>query len=570
MKKTEKKALIVATVVGFITSFETNDIKLLQEMGYRVSCATNMSDIVHPDRVNSLKDNEVKFFDVSFDRCPMSKQNVQAYKELRKIMRDEQFDLVHCHTPVGGVLGRMAAHKEHVSHVIYTAHGFHFFDGAPNKNWVLYYPVEKFLSRWTDVLITINKEDYKRAKEKFHAKETVYIPGVGVNVKKFAVCKVDRETKRVDLGVSDDDFLILSVGELSERKNQKVVIDALAKMKAEGSIGNIVYLAVGKGDSQEIFEQLVKKNRLEDHIKLLGFRTDIDELCETVDCFVHLGVREEFGIAPLEAMAAGLPLISVIDGIKDYTENDVSGCCVNPLDVNTMVDAIKRMRDDKGFRIQCGANNLKAVKTFDIRNINEIMSEVYRGGYKHLLSVIIRQNKREEFGFDLDDFLIISVGELNKNKNHQVIIRSLQTLPQEVKYILVGKGNLEEQLKILAENLDVSKRIIFTGYRTDIKDLLYEADCFAFPSQREGLGIAALEGMSAGLPVIGHEIGGIRDFVIPEVTGWLCKEDEEYAEAIKKCYEELGYMSKACVEKAQEFDVEKVDLIMKGVYRKFE
>ncbi len=189
------------------------------------------------------------------------------------------------------------------------------------------------------------------------------------------------------------------------------------------------------------------------------------------------------------------------------------------------------------------------------------------GGYKHLLSVAIRQEKREELGIGINDFAIISVGELNDNKNHQVIIKALTQLPDTVKYILVGKGDLEEQLKALAKELGVSDRVIFTGFRTDVKELLYAADCFAFPSKREGLGIAALEGMSSGLPVIGHDIGGIRDFVVDGETGWLCREDEEYGRAIMSCMNRKQDMHNTCLKKSQEFSLEKTDSIMKDVYK---
>ena len=192
------------------------------------------------------------------------------------------------------------------------------------------------------------------------------------------------------------------------------------------------------------------------------------------------------------------------------------------------------------------------------------------GGYRHLLSVIIRQEKREELRLGLEDYVVISVGELNDNKNHQVIIRALQTLPDTVKYIVVGKGVLEDQLKSMTSELDLSGRVIFTGFRTDVKELLYTADCFAFPSKREGLGIAALEGMSTGLPVIGHEIGGIRDFVIDGETGWLCTDDGEYGTAIEKSIFKVADMYDVCVKKSQEFDQRNTDLIMKDVYKSYE
>ena len=561
---------MVATVPSMIGQFNMNNIQILLDMGYQVDVAGDFTDTsVWPvERVQKFKDQlsamGIEAIQLDFSRSPLKiGRHFNSYKETVKLIEERGYSFIHTHTPIASAIVRQAAHKTGTK-VIYTAHGFHFYAGAPLKNWLIFYPIEKHYSRYTDILITINKEDYARAQNKFHAKKTVYVPGVGVDTEKFAICKVDRKAKRAELGVKESDFLLLSVGELSERKNQKVIIDALHKMKDAGTIDNIVYLAVGKGDQEEEFRRLISEYELEDHIKLLGFRTDIDELCETVDCFVHPSIREGLGIAPLEAMAAGLPLISAnVNGIKDYTEDGVSGCCIDPTSVDEMVKAITRMHDDEEFRLSCAANNFKTAKTFDIRNSNEIMSEVYRGGYRHLLSIIIRQEKREELGLGIDDFVVISVGELNDNKNHQVIIRALPNLPQNVKYVIVGKGVLEEYLKQLAVDLGVAGRVILTGFRTDVRDLLWMSDCFAFPSKREGLGIAALEGMAAGLPVIGHDIGGIRDFVIDGETGWLCKDD--YRPSIVKAKEKMMNQG-ALRQKSNEFDVRITNEVMRKQY----
>lgn len=384
----EKKALQLASVASMIDQFNIPNIEILQSLGYTVDVVADFTNpgTITRERAENLRkrltDINVKVFDIEIPRSLNPRAIVAAYQMVNKLLDDRHYDLLHCHSPIGGVIARQAAKEKRKDglKVIYTAHGFHFFDGAPLKNWLIFYPIEKHFSRYTDILITINKEDYKRADEKFYAKKTVYIPGVGVDSEKFAICKVNKIAKRKELGVKESDFLLLSVGELSERKNQKVIIDALHQMKELGSIGNIVYLAVGKGNQEQEFKRLIREYGLETHVRLLGFRTDINELCETVDCFVHPSIREGLGIAPLEAMAAGLPLISAaVNGIKDYTEDGVSGCCIAPTDVNAMVTAITRMHDDDEFRISCAANNFKIAKTFDIKNTERIMFEVYRG-----------------------------------------------------------------------------------------------------------------------------------------------------------------------------------------------
>lgn len=381
-----KKALQLASVASMIDQFTMPNIRILQSLGYQVDVAANFTNpgTITIERAIELKkklhDMQVRVFDIAIPRSLNLINIVLAYKNISDLLNSESYSLLHCHSPIGGVIARQAARRKRKDDlkVIYTAHGFHFYNGAPLKNWMIYYPIEKYYSRYTDVLITINNEDYKCAKKNFHANRIVKIPGVGVDTEKFAGCVIDRKVKRKELSLNEDDFVLLSVGELSERKNQKVVIDALNKMKENGKIGNIVYLMVGKGDLENEFKSLVTKVGLECHVKFLGFRTDIDELCKTVDCFVHPSIREGLGIAPLEAMAAGLPLISAnVNGIKDYTENGVTGCCLDPLNVEDMIEAIEMMHDNKNFRDNCAMNNYNVAKKYDIRETNDIMLDIY-------------------------------------------------------------------------------------------------------------------------------------------------------------------------------------------------
>lgn len=380
-----KRVLMVATVPSMIGQFNMDNIQILQELGYEVDVASDFTDTSYwpAERIDRFKRDlyelNVKTFQLDFSRSLFKfNRHIKSYKETIQLINERQYSFIHTHTPVASAIVRLAAHKTETK-VIYTAHGFHFYDGAPLKNWVVFYPIEKWLSRFTDVLITINNEDYKRAFEKFKAKKTVKIPGVGVDTEKFALGKVDKTAKRAEFGMKDTDFLLLSVGELSERKNQRVVIEALHKMKETGTIDNIVYLVVGKGDQEEEYKRLIDEYELEKHIRLLGFRKDIGELCKMVDCFVHPSVREGLGIAPLEAMAAGLPLISAnVNGIKDYTEDGVTGCCVNPTKVDEVIQAITKMVKDCEFRNKCSYNNTVASKTYDVKRTNEIMKQVYQ------------------------------------------------------------------------------------------------------------------------------------------------------------------------------------------------
>lgn len=372
-----KKFLIVAHYSRFLVQFEMNDVKILQDLGYEVHYATNYEwEDMYIDAPEKIREAGVILHQIDFVRSPYKfSANIKAYRQLKKLMQDIDFSGVHCHTPMGGMLARMAAKATKTGPVLYTAHGFHFYKGAPLKNWLFYYPVEKLLSRWTDLQITINKEDYKIAKNKMYAKKVELIPGVGIDTKKFARCKVDWTRKREELGIPVNAFVLLSVSELIERKNHRVVIEALHKLNQQ----DIYYLMVGTGELKNEYEVLIKKYGLEKNIKLLGFRTDIGELCKISDCFIHLAKQEGLAVAPLEAMACELPLItSMVRGIKDYTEDGESGCSVFDFtSQDEIINAIKKMYVNRTFREQCGKNNVIKVCQYDVSNTAISMRRIY-------------------------------------------------------------------------------------------------------------------------------------------------------------------------------------------------
>ncbi|MDD6259332.1 MAG: glycosyltransferase [Erysipelotrichaceae bacterium] len=598
-----KKVLIVASVASMIDQFNKPNIEVLQSLGYDVDVATNFlkdPGTITPERcqqlIQYLTDHQVGCYLIDFDRNVADvKADRTSFDELDQVFKGKakpinnikhpqpKYAFMHCHSPIGGAIGRVVAKRNGVKS-IYTAHGFHFYDGAPVKNWLLFYPIEKELSRITDVLITINKEDYKRAKDHFYAKKVIKIPGVGVDTAKFETCHVDKEAKRKELGIPSDAFVLLSVGELSDRKNQKVVIEAMKQIKDSDpdAYQNIYYLMVGKGDKKSEFEELIHSYELQNHVKLLGFRSDIGELCEAVNCFVHPSIREGLGIAPLEAMAAGLPLISsYVNGIKDYTEDGKSGVCIkDPTSVEEMTSAILKMYHDLDFCRKCGANNFETAKLFDVTKTDEIMNEIYRGGYKHLIRQMIRIEKRKELGIGLNDFVIMSTGELNDNKNHEVIIRALAKFinkkkKTDIRYVIAGKGSKEQKLRRLIYSLRLQDHVMLLGYRSDIKELLWSSDCFAFPSKREGLGLAAIEAMAAGLPLLTSDAGGINDYSEDGVTGYKyrCDDVDGFVQGISKLYSlqvvALLEMLRNNADKSVRFDQNNAKNIMRGVYQRF-
>lgn len=367
-----KKALIVATISGFITSFEKNNIAILQDLGYQVHIACNTDGDAIEGRLAALVQQAVVVHHIPFTRSPFSSANLTAYRQLKQLMLKEDYDIVHCHTPVGGVLGRMAAHAARIPHVVYTAHGFHFFDGAPVKNWLIFYPVEKFLSRWTHALVTITSEDYKRAKTKFAAKETIYIPGVGVDTARFSPKKEGQAKIREELGLKDEDFLLLSIGELNANKNHSSVIKAIAGM-------DIVYAVAGRGYKDNELVALAKECGVD--FRLLGYRNDVADLYQGADAYILPSLREGLNVSLMEAMASGCPcLCGKIRGNVDLIEEEKGGYLFDSGDIASIRESIKNILDTTDEkRNEFGDYNHQKVKRFDKSLVEKIMRGLYQG-----------------------------------------------------------------------------------------------------------------------------------------------------------------------------------------------
>lgn len=363
-----KRILICSTILTTVKAFLIPHIQLLQDMGYIV-------DIAGQKDINELDGLVENVYDLPFQRNPFSKLNLIACRMLREVVQKNHYDLIHFHTPVASAFGRWAVKnfRKDDTKVIYTAHGFHFFMGAPLINWLLYYPVERWLARYTDVLITINKEDYARAKS-FKAKKVEYVPGVGLNTKKFENVAVNKKEKCKELGLSDDAIVLLSVGELNKNKNHETVIKAVSKLKNS----NVYYIICGRGPMENHLNNFAKKLGLEKQVKLLGFRTDIAEICKSADIFVFPSFREGLGLAALEAMASGLPIVtSNIHGIVDYSIDGVTGYTCSPTDVDGFVKNIDKLLRFVEKRLEMGAFNKEAVRKFDRCNVDQKMQEIY-------------------------------------------------------------------------------------------------------------------------------------------------------------------------------------------------
>lgn len=372
MKK--RKVLFVATVVkAHIMVFHIPFLKWFKENGYETSvCAKNDYENKE-DCVIPYCDN---YYDLPFERSPIKLNNFKTYKQLKEIIDSNEFDIIHCHTPTGGALTRLAARdaRENGTKILYTAHGFHFFKSAPIMNWLIFYPIERLLASYTDVLITINKEDFERAKKFFNAGSVEYIPGIGVDTKRFSEVSVDKLLKRRELGVSEDSFVLLSVGELNKNKNHETIIRALAKLDTP----NVHYVICGQGPLKNYLRQLANSLGVSSKVHLLGFRKDIGEICKIADIFCFPSYREGLGLAALEAMATGLPLItSNIHGIVDYSHNGITGFSCSPNSVEEFTLAIDSLFKDEELREKMGDYNKDMVSKFDINVVIKKMKKIY-------------------------------------------------------------------------------------------------------------------------------------------------------------------------------------------------
>lgn len=364
--------LYVTTIGGTMHFFKSFVSKLIAE-GHTVDIACN--EKLRP--VNELFSQlGCNVYNLSCTRSPLNRGNLKAIKELKKIVAQKHYDIVHCHTPIAAACTRIACRKarKNGTKVIYTAHGFHFYKGAPKKNWVLFYPIEKMCAKWTDLLITINKEDYARAEKKLKTKAIEYVPGVGIDVNRFANAEADRTEKRREIGVPEDCVLILSVGELNKNKNQETAIRALAELKDE----RIHYVLAGRGSNADYLTELSAELGIADKVHLLGHRSDIPELCKTADIFVHPSFREGLPVSVMEAMASGLPVIgSRIRGVSNLLEGNGELTLCAPANVKEWAESISTLVNNAELRTEIGSFNSQKAKELEVKNINETMMELY-------------------------------------------------------------------------------------------------------------------------------------------------------------------------------------------------
>lgn len=368
------KLLHIGNVGYRFNSFAYSSAMAAKELGIEFHVAGAWTGYDNPQ---DKKDDEEKYgviiHQIDFIRTPYDPRNIKAYKQVVDLIKRERIDIIHCNTPIGGVVGRLAGKKCGIKKVIYQAHGFHFFKGAPLINWLVYYPIERWLAHYTDALITINQEDYRRA-QRFHLRgngKVFYVPGVGIDLSQFECFLVEKEQKRKELHIPADALIIISVGDLNINKNNKVIIEAIKKIQTE----KVHYAICGTGPLEDYLHSLAEP--INNRVHFLGYRTDIKELLALSDIFVMPSLREGLSRSLMEAMACGLPCIaSNIRGNKDLLD-EKGGRLVNPKRIEEWTTAIDGYSNGAVNREACGEHNKQRIIQFSTQQVISEMKKIY-------------------------------------------------------------------------------------------------------------------------------------------------------------------------------------------------
>ncbi|MFD0588437.1 glycosyltransferase family 4 protein [Paenibacillus sp. GCM10027627] len=365
------KILFCATVDYHFKAFHLPIMEWFAKRGWEVHVAASGElDLPFVDRK----------FNIPIQRSPFRAVNVKAYFELKAIMEAESYSLIHCHTPMGGVLTRLAARgaRKSGAKVIYTAHGFHFYKGAPVQNWLLYYPIEKLLSSVTDSLITINGEDYRRALAKgFRAGEIHHVHGVGVHTGMYApLAAEERRALRERFNYTPDHYLMIYAAEFNANKNHELLLQALAKLK--GKVPGARLLLAGVGPKLEDCRALACELGVASMVDFLGYRNDLRKVIPMCDVAVSASLREGLPLNIMEAMASGLPVVATRNrGHEELVEEGKNGFLVEPGDPEEFASRLQLLKCFQESRQRMGLKSLERVKGYSLERVQEELAGIY-------------------------------------------------------------------------------------------------------------------------------------------------------------------------------------------------
>jgi glycosyltransferase EpsD len=373
MKRVNKKILFCATVDYHFKAFHLPYLKWFKDQGWEVHVAAyGGMQLPYVD----------KKYSIPIQRSPFHKMNVKAYKELKRIIDENQYKMIHCHTPMGGVLTRLAAReaREAGTKVLYTAHGFHFCNGAPIINWLVYYPIERTLSRLSDCLITINQEDFDRAvSHGFKAKEIKHVHGVGVNIDSYK--PADQKEKlllRKDYGYDKNHYIMFYAAEFNKNKNQKLLIEALAQMKDK--VPTVRLLLAGEGPLLKECQELACKLGVDSLVDFLGYRNDIDKLLKISDIAVASSHREGLPLNIMEAMAVGLPVIATKNrGHLELVQDGINGFVIPIGDSRYFAKKLTEIYYSKELYRKMSNSSKQNIKQYSLNRVAKELIGIYSG-----------------------------------------------------------------------------------------------------------------------------------------------------------------------------------------------
>jgi len=371
--KNSGRVLFIAIVYTHLAAFHIPFMKLLQSWGYEVHAAASPEE-GHKEEVEAVG---VVCWDIPFVRSPVSPKNFLAYRELRKLLSRERYDLIHVHTPMAAWLGRLAAKRARQGPVLYTAHGFHFYRGAPWPYWLFYYPAERLAARWTDGLIVMNKEDLERAKRMgFKEGENLfYVHGVGVDLARFSPDKSKADRVRRDLKIDQEEAVVTYVAELTPTKNHLMLLQAWSGITKKTDQAHL--LLVGDGRLRRGLEREVAQ-RGPSKVQFLGFRRDVPEILAASDIVVQVSKREGLPRSVMEAMAAGKPVVATdVRGNCDLVEHGVTGLLVKLGDTKGLTEALLHLINNPELRRQMGQAGRKKIQDYSLDRVIQEMSEIY-------------------------------------------------------------------------------------------------------------------------------------------------------------------------------------------------
>lgn len=367
------KILITATTNIHIINFHLPYLEWFKSKGYEIHVACNGNpDIPFADKV----------WTIPFARKPLNFKNRVAYLQLKRIIKENNYELIHCHTPMGGIVTRLAArsNRKKGTRVIYTVHGFHFYKGSSFLSWLVFFPIELMFSIITDVIITINNEDFKLLKKKiFLSNGKFKTDGIGINPDRLEMNKYsDTEIIRKELGYKNDDFIILYIAEFIPRKNHEFIFKAIPEILEKIPKAKFLF-AGGKSKLGNKFISYAKKHSFNKNINLLGYQTEIGKYIAISDVGISSSIAEGLPIGIAEIMSTGLPVvISNIRGHNELVINNENGFLFNKNDKEIFIEYLEKLYNNPELRFEIGNKGKLHMNNFKIEKPLKQTIKIYK------------------------------------------------------------------------------------------------------------------------------------------------------------------------------------------------